>query len=168
LRREQGFDVRQKMKTLKNSQGGCICGSVRYKIIAEPITLFACHCSDCQTVTGSGFVLALRIPYGGVTVIQGEARPYERTEADDRRRIIHRCPHCLTILWSERPDSKEYITIYGGTLDDSPTLRPVAHIWTREAQQWMKLPKDALQYEENPPDMQPIVDAWRRQNEKGA
>jgi hypothetical protein len=32
----------------------------------------------------------------------------------------------------------------------------------------MKLPKDALQYDENPPDMQPIVDAWRIQNEDGA
>ena len=152
------------MKTLKNSQGGCICGAVRYQIIAEPIALFACHCSDCQTVTGSGYVLALRIPYGGVTVIQGEVKCYERTEADERRRMIHRCPHCLTVLWSERPDSKAYVTIYGGTLDDSPQLRPVAHIWTREAQAWLKLPQDALLYDENPPDMQPILDAWRMQN----
>jgi hypothetical protein len=156
------------MKTLKHAQGGCICGSVRYKIIAEPITLLACHCSDCQTITGSGFVLALRIPYSGVTVIKGEAKPYERTEADDRRRIIHRCPHCLTVLWSERPDSKEYVTIYGGTLDDSPALRPVAHIWTRDVQLWIKLPKDALLYDENPPDMQAIIDAWRIQSEKGS
>jgi hypothetical protein len=151
---------------MKNSQGACICGSVRYEITADPITLFACHCSDCQTATGSGFVLALRVPYGCVSVIQGEAKSYERTEADGRRRIIFRCPHCLTVLWSERPDSKEYITIYGGTLDDSPTLRPVAHIWTRDAQQWMTLPKGTLQYDENPPDMQPLVEAWRRQNEK--
>src|SRR5262249_60942964 len=80
------FCVRRTMKTFKNSQGGCICGSARYKIIAEPITLFACHCSDCQTVTGSGFVLALRVPYNGITVLQGEIKPYERKEADERRR----------------------------------------------------------------------------------
>ena len=154
------------MKTMKNAQGACICGFVRYEIVAEPITLFACHCSDCQTVTGSGFVLALRVPYRGVSVIQGESKAYERTEADERKRIIHRCPHCLTVLWSERPDSKEYVTIYAGTLDDSPTLRPVAHIWARDAQQWIMLPKEALLYDENPPDMQPIIEAWRRQNAK--
>jgi hypothetical protein len=153
------------MTTLKNSQGACICGFVRYEIIAEPITLFACHCSDCQTVTGSGFVLALWVPYGGVSVLKGEARPYERTEADNRRRIIFRCPHCLTVLWSERPDSKEYVTIYAGTLDDSPVLRPVGHIWTRDAQTWLALPKDSLRYDENPPDMQPLIEAWRRRNE---
>src|SRR5579859_603064 len=104
------FWSRRKMKTMKNAQGACICGFVRYEIVAEPITLFACHYTDCQTVTGSGFVLALRVPYRGVTVIQGEAKAYERTEADERKRIIHRCPHCLTVLWSERPDSKEYVT----------------------------------------------------------
>jgi hypothetical protein len=153
------------MMTLKNSQGGCICGSIRYEITADPITLYACHCSDCQTITGSGYFLALRVPYGCVSVVQGEAKPYERTEADARRRIIFRCPHCLTGLWSERPDSKAYVTIYAGTLDDSPALRPVAHIWTRDAQPWLTLPKEALLYEENPPDMQLLVEAWRRQNE---
>ena len=151
---------------MKNAHGGCICGYVLYNIVAEPITLFACHCSDCQTITGSGFVLALRVPYNGVAVIQGEVRAYERTEADARRRIIHRCPHCLTILWSERPDTRDYITIYAGTLDDSPTLRPVAHICTRDAQQWMTLPKETLLYDENPPDMRPIIEAWDRQNKE--
>lgn len=155
------------MKTLKNFRGGCICGSVRYEIVEEPITLFACHCSDCQTVTGSGFVLALRVPYDGVAVIQGEAKPYERTEADNRTRIIHRCPCCLTILWSERPNSKETVTVYAGTLDDSPSLQPVAHIWTRDAQKWIPLPEDTLLYEENPPSMQPIVEAWDRQIREG-
>jgi hypothetical protein len=58
------------------------------------------------------------------------------------------------------------VTVYAGTLDDSPTLRPVAHIWARDAQQWMTLPKETLLYDENPPDMQPVIEAWRRQNEK--
>lgn len=160
--------IRPAMNKLKNSRGSCICGSVRYEIVAEPIALFACHCSDCQTVTGSGYVFALRVPYDGVAVIQGEAKPYERTEADDRRRIIHRCPHCLTILWSERPDSKAYVTVYAGTLENSPDLEPVAHIWTRDAQEWISFPEDVLLYEENPPSMLPIIEAWDRQIREGS
>lgn len=148
---------------LKNSCGACICGSVRYRIAAEPIALFACHCSDCQTITGSGYVLALRVPYNGVTVTQSKAVAYERTESEGRTRIIHRCPNCLTILWSERPDTKEYITVYAGTLENSPALQPIAHIWTRDAQRWLKLPRDALLFDKNPPDMQQIVEAWRLQ-----
>lgn len=155
---------RPNLKTMKHWQGGCICNSVRFEIVAEPITFLACHCSDCQTITGSGFVLALRVPYDGVLVIHGQTGAYERAEADGRKRIIHRCPHCLTVLWSERPDSKEYVTVYAGTLDESPRLRPVAHIWTRDALQWITLPEETLLYDQNPPDMQPIIEAWRRQN----
>ncbi len=151
------------MTSLRNSTGGCICGHVRYRIDADPIALFACHCSDCQTVTGAGYVLALRVPHCAPTVTAGEVKAYPREEADRRQRIIHRCPQCLTVLWSERPDTQDYVTIYAGTLDESPRLRPVAHIWTRDAQPWMTLSPDALQFAENPPDMQPILDAWQRQ-----
>lgn len=153
------------MYTLKHSKGGCICGAVRYEITSDPITFLACHCSDCQTITGSGFVLALRIPYDGATVIKGDAQPYERTEADQRKRIIFRCPDCLTVLWSKRPDTTDYITIYAGTLDDSSLLQPAAHIWTKDLLPWISLPNGALQYEENPPDIRPIIAAWHRQNQ---
>lgn len=106
--------------------------------------------------------MALRMPYGGVTVIEGEAKPYERAEPSGQTRNIFRCPKCLTALWSERLDLKEYMTVYAGTLDESSKLQPVGHIWTQDAQPWILLPKDTLQYEGNPPDMQPLVDAWRR------
>ena len=108
------------------------------------------------------------MPYGGVTVVQGEAKPFLRAEPYGQKRNIFRCPQCLTALWSERLDFKEYLTVYAGTLDDSSMLMPVAHIWTRDAQPWISLPKETLQFEENPPDMQPIIQAWRRQNEKTA
>lgn len=151
-----------------NSQGGCFCTAVRYEVSAEPIALFACHCTDCQTCSGSSFVLALRMPHGGVTVLRGEAKPYERADADGQKRNVFRCPQCLTALWSELPDSREYLTVYAGTLDNSSTLRPVAHIWTQDAQPWITLPEETLQFDENPPDLQPIVRAWRGQNEATA
>jgi hypothetical protein len=106
------------------------------------------------------------MPYGGVSVIEGEAKPYLRPEADGQRRNVFRCAKCLAALWSERLDSKEVITVYAGTLDDSSSLQPVAHIWTQDVQPWITLPKESLQFPENPPDMQPIVQAWRRQFER--
>jgi hypothetical protein len=162
------YSVRQKAESMKHSRGSCVCAAVRYEIIAEPIALFCCHCTECQTASGSSFVLALKMPYGGVAVIEGEAKPFLRSEADGQSRNIFRCPKCLAALWSERLDSKEMITVYAGTLDDSSSLKPVAHIWTRDAQPWIALPKEALRFPENPADMQPIIQAWRRQNEKRA
>jgi hypothetical protein len=105
----------------------------------------------------------MKLPYGCVKVIHGEARSFLRPEADGQQRHMFRCPRCLAALWSERLDSKETITLYAGTLDNSSTLKPVAHIWTSDAQPWITLPKESLQFPENPPDMRPIIEAWRNQ-----
>ena len=150
---------------MKHSQGSCVCAAVRYEIIAEPIMLLCCHCKECQTASGSSFVLSLKVPYGGVKVIAGEAKPHLRPEVDGQQRNVFRCPRCVAALWSERLDSKGTITVYAGTLDNSHTLKPVAHIWTQDTQPWIMLPKDSLQFPGNPPDMQ--LQAWQqRQSEE--
>ena len=153
---------------MKQSRGGCVCAAVRYELTAEPLALFCCHCTECQTASGTSFVLALKMPYGGVKVTEGEAKPFLRPEADGQERHVFRCPRCLAALWSERLDSKEMITVYAGTLDNSSTLRPVAHIWTGDAQPWITFPEESLQFPGNPPSLQPIVQAWRRQCERTA
>jgi hypothetical protein len=39
--------------------GGCICGSVRYQITAALLSVYACHCTDCQRVTSSAFSIGV-------------------------------------------------------------------------------------------------------------
>jgi hypothetical protein len=151
---------------MKNSRGRCVCASVRYELSAEPLALFCCHCTEAQTASGASFVLALKMPYGGVKVTEGEAEPFLRPEADGQQRRVFRCRGCLAALWSERLDSQEMITVSAGTPDNSATLRPVAHIWTSDAQPWITLPGDALQFPENPPGLAPIVQAWRLRGER--
>ena len=36
--------------------GGCHCGAIRYQAeIEDPHRVSVCHCTDCQTLTGSPF-----------------------------------------------------------------------------------------------------------------
>jgi hypothetical protein len=37
--------------------GGCLCGAVRYSLNAAPLLVHACHCHDCQSVSGSAYSL---------------------------------------------------------------------------------------------------------------
>jgi hypothetical protein len=126
--------------------------------------IYACHCSDCQKATGSAFVLAMRVPPGRITCHRGEAKSYERSREDGRKKNVFRCPHCLTALWSENPVPADYVTVYAGTLDNSAQLPEPAHLWTVDAQPWITLPKDGLIFAKGPPDIDELARAWVARN----
>jgi hypothetical protein len=44
--------------------GGCMCGAVRYEISELPLRVYACHCTDCQRITGSAFSLGVVVSAG--------------------------------------------------------------------------------------------------------
>ena len=151
------MNTKQKMIT-----GGCLCGSVKYEIHSEPLTVYACHCSDCQTASGSSFVLAMRVPPNSVIVTQGEPLETIRPREDGRKKKIFRCPECLSALWGEKIDSPQYSTVYVGTLDDSKEYEPVGHIWISDAQEWIKFLDSCMAFDRNPPSMKMFEEEWMK------
>ena len=58
-------------------QGGCLCGKIRYRLIAAPYTPpYYCHCDTCRKATGGPTVvwLAVKSPFFSFT--QGEPIQY--------------------------------------------------------------------------------------------
>ena len=47
-------------------EGGCACGAVRYRMKREPMFVHCCHCTSCQTETGTAFVINALIESGEV------------------------------------------------------------------------------------------------------
>ena len=141
--------------------GRCFCGEARYEVAGEPLTLIACHCTDCQTVSGAGFTLTLVVRVDSIEAKAGEIRSHERPGPSGRTKTIFRCARCATALWGVRPDRPTLATVYAGTLDSSASLVPIAHIWTRSAQAWIAIPEGALRYEQEPPDPLELVRAWK-------
>lgn len=130
--------------------GGCLCGAIRYVISGEPLTLYACHCTDCQRRTGTGFALSLVVSRDSVEVRSGEPVPYSAKLADGRIKQGRMCAACGTRLWAESVRSPQALIVQPGTLDDTSWLRPVAHIWTRSAQPWFQFPKGVALFETQP------------------
>ena len=52
-------------------EGGCTCGAVRYRLTDAPMFVHCCHCTSCQTETGSAFVLNALIESDRVETIAG-------------------------------------------------------------------------------------------------
>ncbi len=141
--------------------GGCACGAVRYRLLDDPLALHVCHCTECQTLTGTAFILSMPTRRTSLEVVQGDPilAVFETVSG-----ITHRnrcCPDCGTRLWSESLTLPDFVTFRPGTLDDTSWLRPVAHIWTRSAQPWVEIPQGVLRYEKGADDYVDVVRAWK-------
>jgi hypothetical protein len=140
--------------------GGCQCGTVRYEVRTEPLTLYACHCTDCQTQTGSAFALSMVVPRSGIATTSGEPQFWRRVHESGRAAECFFCPSCGTRLW-HNPERNLAITILKpGTLDDTAWMRPVGHIWVRSAVPWIALPQQALLYPQQQPALDDMCAAW--------
>ncbi len=55
--------------------GGCQCGQVRYEIRAEPLTLYLCHCKECQQQSSSAFGMSLTVSTDAVVIFKDNQKP---------------------------------------------------------------------------------------------
>jgi hypothetical protein len=143
-------------------RGGCLCGDIRYSVGEDPLTLYACHCTDCQRQTGSSFALSMVVRRTALEIVRGRPSEYALELADGRTKQATFCPRCSTRLWG--PSRVPGLAVLEpGSLDDTSWLRPVGHIWTRSAQPWVRIPEDVLRFEQQPRDEESLalVRAWR-------
>jgi len=147
--------------TVPPFSGGCVCGAARYRVTAEPLTLYACHCTDCQKRSGSAFGLSMWVPRSAIELLQGELMRLELRLAGGRASSARLCARCGARLWTEPARRPEIAVLRPGTLDDRSWLEPVAHIWTRSAQPWIRIPQGVATYEQQPADMRELVTLWR-------
>jgi hypothetical protein len=116
--------------------GQCLCGAVRYRIDAEPLAVYTCHCTDCQRRTGSAFAFTVVVARPALQVLCGETAPYFARLPDGRVKQGRMCAPCGTRLWGEGSDPNLAFVTHG-TLDQPSGLAPVAHLWVRSRQPWL-------------------------------
>jgi len=64
--------------------GGCSCGAIKIEGEADPERTQVCHCTDCQTSTGTAFRVSIPVP-GNTFKMTGQpaaARPAHPEAAD--------------------------------------------------------------------------------------
>ncbi|MBD2727095.1 GFA family protein [Nostoc sp. FACHB-892] len=144
--------------------GGCQCGHIRYEIHAEPLTLYVCHCKECQKQSSSAFGMSFTVPRDAVVIVQGQPKAWTR-KADSGREINNLfCGDCGTRLFHERTYNPDTINVKPGTLDNTSWLRPVGNVWTRNAQSWVIISDQLLNYDGQPEDMRPLREKWTQQH----
>ena len=131
---------------MKNLEGGCFCGAVRYRLTSAPMFVHCCHCKDCQRQTGSAFVINAIIETDRIEH-SGELVPVAMKTDSGRPHDIYRCPQCQIAVWSDYGRRPAIRFVRVGTLDEPSLLPPDVHIFTRSKLSWVVLPKDAKAFE---------------------
>ena len=129
-------------------EGGCACGAVRYRLSGAPMFVHCCHCTACQTETGSAFVLNALIESERVEVLEGAPVAVLIPTESGKGQQVWRCPDCLVALWSNyggAVDVLRFVRI--GTLDTPGALPPDVHIYTRSKLAWVRLPEGVPAFE---------------------
>jgi hypothetical protein len=133
-------------------EGGCRCGRVRYRAAVDKVpNVYACHCLDCQTWSGSAFSVQLVLPEDRLEV-SGEPALFELTSPDGERISRQRaCPVCFTRVYNTNSARPGLAVLRAGTLDRSDELRIAAHIWTKRKMDGIAIPEDTPSWPEGAP-----------------
>jgi len=127
-------------------EGGCACGSVRYRLTDEPLFVHCCHCLNCQRQTCSAFVINVLIETDRIEVVSGEPRIVDVPRDDGSAQQIYRCPDCQVAVYSQYT-WPQLRFVRAGTLDDPSSVSPDVHIFTRSKLPWVELPPDVPAFE---------------------
>ena len=119
--------------------GSCSCGAIKVEGEANAEAVSVCHCTDCQTASGSAFRVA--VPVAGDTFkVSGKPAIYIKTTAESGNpRAQAFCPTCGASLYSTTPGEGQqpmYI-VRVGMLKQRDQLTPKRQIWCRSARDWV-------------------------------
>jgi len=80
--------------------GCCHCGYITYEAEIDPEKVMICHCTDCQTLSGSAFRTVALTREGTCKLPSGELKIYVKTGENGAKRPQSFCPECGTPIYS--------------------------------------------------------------------
>lgn len=129
--------------------GGCTCGSVRYRLESAPLFVHCCHCRWCQRETGASYALNALIEADRVSLLRGRPQMTPTPSNSGKGQEIWRCPTCRIALWSNYAGFGSKVNfVRVGTLDEADRLTPDIHIYTSSRQPWVVIPEGHAAVEE--------------------
>ena len=118
--------------------GGCHCGYITYEAEADPANAMICHCTDCQTLSGSAFRTVIFTQEGSFKLRSGELKIYVKTGESGTERPQSFCPKCGTPIYSTMlGEGPKVHSIRLGTVHQREQIVPQLQLWFRSAQHWV-------------------------------
>jgi hypothetical protein len=118
--------------------GGCHCGFITYEGEADPERVTICHCTDCQTLSGTAFRIVVPVPDTSFKMLTGQPTIYIKIGESGNKREQSFCPRCGSPIYATAPGAGPKVyNVRAGTIRQRDQLVPKSEIWARSKQPWV-------------------------------
>jgi len=118
--------------------GGCHCGFITFEAEIDPADVGVCHCTDCQSLSGTAFTTYVFAPRTGFRLLSGTPKIYYKTGSSGAKRAQAFCPECGSRIYASAAVAEpERYNLRLGTIRQRHELRPQVQIWCRSALDWV-------------------------------
>jgi hypothetical protein len=117
--------------------GSCHCGAISFTAEIEASQVTACHCTDCQVLSGAPFRAIVMVPIEKFSLL-GKPKTYVKVAQSGNRRAQVFCPECGTPLYSAAAENPSAVVLRLGCVAQRAELKPMVQYWHRSVLPWLK------------------------------
>lgn len=117
--------------------GSCHCGRIAFEADIDPDRVRVCHCSDCQTFSGSAFRVTAPTPEASFRLLKGAPKQYIKTAESGAARLQAFCGDCGSAIYATSMGDDRTFGIRVGILKQRDQLAPKRQFWCRSRLGWL-------------------------------
>jgi len=119
--------------------GSCHCGAIGFSAEIDPDKVLICHCTDCQTLSGSAYRTVAPVVGNRFSLQHGNMKTYVKIADDGTRRAQTFCPDCGTPIYAGPVDGENgMLGIRVGILEQRDQLPPRRQYYCASARDWVQ------------------------------
>jgi hypothetical protein len=117
--------------------GQCHCGQIHYEAEIDADAVSVCHCTDCQTLTGTAYRVSAPASAESLVFLAGTPKVYIKTADSGNKRAQAFCSNCGTPIYSADAQNPEVYFLRVGTMRQRAELPAKRQIWSRSSLAWV-------------------------------
>jgi hypothetical protein len=116
--------------------GACHCGRISFEAEIDSTVVVLCHCTDCQSLSGSPY-RAVVVARSERVALRGGPKVYVKTAESGNRLAQAFCPGCGSPIYGADPEKPAVFNIRLGAIRQRRELGPPSRqIWCDSALPW--------------------------------
>ena len=119
--------------------GSCHCGKITFEAEIDPEKVGICHCTDCQSLSGTAFRVSAPMDEKDFRLLSGTPKQYIKTAESGAQRIQAFCGDCGSPIYATAAategDPKFGIRV--GVLKQRAQLPPKRQVWCQSQLPWL-------------------------------